>query len=211
MTATSFGSRQLVHNSARPQATNHEQSRSGANRCTGRPGTAFPTWTSPITGTSVPTNQNQPVTTKGNLAGLQTSHRGQRPSNQRHGINDERSIPMVPDTDRDWRAGWARRSCPDSGHRRQRCFPSGRAIEIFASVTTAPPFCCTMNVTTHEIALRTKNGIFSTTKCRTLGTRHPPPATLLSGHQSSNSITNGSVTSIGLLIRPSAKNKSASE
>ena len=33
--------------------------------------------------------------------------------------------------------------------------------------------------------------------------------TLPSGHQSSSNITNGSVTSIGLLIKPSAKNNRA--
>src|SRR5262245_38352485 len=102
-------------------------------------------------------------------------------------------------------------------------------MEYVSIEVTAPPFFWTTNVTTQEIALSTKNGIFSTTSLPTDAARiapvaspdtcppaeaeakagYPTPDTLLNGQKSNRSKTNGIVTNIGLLNKPNTKNSSA--
>src|ERR1035441_1056782 len=73
---------------------------------------------------------------------------------------------------------------------------------------TAFPCCCTSNVTTHASALNKKKAHFSTASRLNTAKRKSQISNLRSGHTSSSSSTNGSVTTIGLLISASAKKNS---
>src|SRR5262245_23490668 len=68
----------------------------------------------------------------------------------------------------------------------------------FSNDPTAPPCFCTTNVITHEATASPNSGIFSTTSFNP----SRQPCALPSGQKSSNKSTNGSVTTIGLLISP---------
>src|SRR5262245_26159 len=71
---------------------------------------------------------------------------------------------------------------------------------------TAPPFRCTRNVTTHEPTARAKKGSFSNSTRGRAG-----EVNRRKGKKSRSSKTNGTITSIGLLINPSAKHANAAQ
>src|SRR6185369_4942399 len=69
-----------------------------------------------------------------------------------------------------------------------------------SSGATAPPERCAQKVTAQEARARVMNGSFSRNRRQNVaGCKRD------NGHQSSSNNTNGSVTSIGLLISPQAK------
>ena len=75
--------------------------------------------------------------------------------------------------------------------------PSG----ITSVPTTAPPLICARYVITHETADRSRNGSFSAAR--------PSDGRRRSGQKSTSRRTKGSVTSIGLHVRPTANSSSA--